>query len=128
MSFDTIQWVIYTVSPICFGAYGSRQLAILGYQNITFDGFIFTLCSFNITCDNSFVTFGGSFIFFSHLMISFSHCAILTSHVTIFLSHSGVHYFFFLTFDSFILILCSSNIICDSSFVTFDGLLIFSHI
>ena len=104
----------------------SRQPAIPGYQNITFDGsiiklcnsnitvtvlllhllvplffltfngFILTLCSSNITCNNFVVTFGDSFFF---LLL--------------------------LTFDNFILTLCSSNITCDCSFVTFDGLLIF---
>ena len=60
----------------------SKQPAIPSYQNITFDDFILTLCNSNITFDNSFVTFG----------------------------------FFFLTFDGFILTLRSSSIICDSSF------------
>ena len=136
------------------GGYG-RQLAIPDYQNITFNGFIFTLCSFNITCNGSFVTFGSSLILFSHLMISFSYCAILILHVTILLSHSVVPYFFsstfddsiitlyssnitcnnllshsvvylfFLTFDGSILTLCSSNITCNSYFVTFCGSLIF---
>ena len=35
---------------------------------------------------------------------------------------------FILITDDFILILCSSNITCDSSFVTFGGFLIFCHI
>ena len=34
---------------------------------LTFDGFILTLYSTNITRDCTFVTFGGSFIFFYHI-------------------------------------------------------------
>ena len=57
----------FTIPPF-FGGYGttSKQPAILSYQNIIFDGFIFILCSSNIVCDNSFVTFGGS-LNFSHI-------------------------------------------------------------
>ena len=68
----------------------SKQPAILGYQNITFDSSILTLYSSNITCDDTFVTFGGFlffFFFFSQLMVSSSHCAVLTLHVIILLSH-----------------------------------------
>ena len=39
--------------------------------------------------------------------------------------HIGWFPYFFLTFDSFIITLCSSNIIYDSSFLTFGGSLIF---
>ena len=96
---------------------------------ITFDGFIPTLCSFNITSDSSFLTFGGSHTFFLHLTVPSSHCAVLTSHVTISFSHLVVSYFFFLTFDGFILTLCGSNIIYNSSFVTLgDSLTFFSHL
>ena len=118
---------------------------------ITSDSFILTLCSSNVTCDNSFLTFGGSLtffshltvpfyivqfqhhmwqffftfggsltFFFSHLTVSFSHCVVPTSHMTALLSHWVVLYFF-LIFDGSILILCSSNITCDSSFLTFGG-------
>ena len=85
----------------------SRQPAIPGYQNITFDdsiiklcnsnitvtvlllhllvplffltfnGSILTLCSSNITCNNFFVTFGSSFFFF------FSHLTISSSHCVV---------------------------------------------
>ena len=45
------------------------HLVIL-YFFLTFHNSIFTLCSSNITCDNSLVIFGGSFIFFSsNLMV-----------------------------------------------------------
>ena len=137
----------------------SKQLAISGYQNITFDGTILILFNTNITCDCIFVTFDGSLLFFSYSMVSFlycavptshvtvffhiwwfslfffshlmvpsSHCAVLTSHVTVLLSHLVVPLFFFLTFDDIILTLCSTNIICDYTFVTFGGSLIFSHL
>ena len=43
-----------------------RQPTISGYQNITFDSIILTLCSTNITCYCIFVTFNGSLIF-SHI-------------------------------------------------------------
>ena len=105
----------------------SRQPTISGYQNITFDGFILTLCSSNIICNSSFVTFADSLIFFltfdsctvpishltvlfPHLVFFFSHLTILsfdyavpTSHMTILLSYLVVPLFFFLTFNSFIL-------------------------
>ena len=69
------------------------------YFFLTFDGFIFTMCSSNITCDSSLVTFGGS----------------LTSS--------------FFTFNGFILTLCNSNITCNSYFLTFSGSFIFfSHL
>ena len=42
----------------------TKQPAIPGYQNITFDGTIITLCSTNITYNCTFVTFGSSLIFF----------------------------------------------------------------
>ena len=38
----------------------SRQPIIPGYQNITFDGTMLTLCSTNITYDWTFVIFGAS--------------------------------------------------------------------
>ena len=72
-------------------------------------------------------------LFFSSYLTDPSlHCAVPTSHVTVLFSHLVVP-FLFLTFDSFILTLCnsnitcdkSSNITCDSSFVTFDGFLTF---
>ena len=43
-------------------------------------------------------------------------------------SHIWWFLYFFLTFDGSILILCSSNITCDSSFLTFGGLLFLSHL
>ena len=57
---------------------------------LSFDGSIFTFCSFNIICDSFFVTFGCSLTFSSHLTVISSLCAIPTSHVTILLSHSMV--------------------------------------
>ena len=96
----------------------SRQPTISGYQNITFDGFIITLCSSNIICNSSFVTFADSLIFFlifdstfptfsvfffSHLTILSFDYAVPTSHMTILLSYLVVPLFFFLTFNSFIL-------------------------
>ena len=64
----------------------NKQPAILGYQNITFDSFILTLYSSNITCDDSFVTFGGSLFFFSQLTVLSSHCAVSTLHMIVLLS------------------------------------------
>ena len=120
--------------------------------------FSLTLCSINITCVCTFVIFGGSLIFFSHLMVPSLHCVVPTSHVTVLLSHLVVllfffshlivpfsHYavptlhvtvllshsvdpLFFLTFDGIIFTLCSTNITCDYTFVTFGSCLIFSHI
>ena len=52
--------------------------------------------------------------FFSRLIVSSSHCVIPTSHVTVLFSHYAVPLLFFLTFDGFILTLCSSNITCDA--------------
>ena len=57
-------------------------------------------------------------------MVPSSYCVISTSHVTVFLSHSIV-VLFFLTFDGTILTLCSTNVICDYTFITFSGSLIF---
>ena len=119
----------------------------------TFDGTILTLCSTNITCDCTFITFGSFLIIFLHLMVSFSYCTIPVSHVILLLSHSilllffflhlmvptshmtillsylVVLFFFFLTFDDTILTLCSTNITCDCTFVTFGGsFFFFSHI
>ena len=42
-----------------------------------------------------------------------------------FFCHIELFAYFFLTFDSFILILCSSNITCNSSFLIFGGSLYF---
>ena len=47
---------------------------------LTFDVFILTLYSSNITCDCSFVTFGGYF-FFSHVIVPLSHSTIPTLHL-----------------------------------------------
>ena len=60
-------------------------------------------------------------------MVSSSYYVVLTSHVTVLLSHSMIP-IFFLTYDGIILILCSINITCDCTFVTFGGSHIFSHI
>ena len=108
------------------------------YFFLTLDDFILTLCSSNITCNSFFLTLGGSLTFFSQLMVSSSHCAVLTSHVIVLFSHlvvllsfSHIWWFsyFFLTFDGFILILCGSNITCDSFFLTFGrSFTFFSHI
>ena len=96
---------------------------------LTFDSSILTLYNFNITCDRFFLKFGGSLTFFSHLTVLSSHFAIPTSHVTILFAKLVVPLLFFLTFDGFILILCSSNITCDSSCLTFsDSLTFFSHL
>ena len=86
------------------------------------------IMQFQITCNSSFLTFGGSLTFFSHLTVLSSHYAVPTSHVIV-LSHIGWFLYFFLTLDGFILTLCSSNITCDSFFLTFGGsLTFFSHI
>ena len=111
-----ILWVILLYSPFFWGDTVpiSRQPAMLGYQNIIFDGIILlsylmvlyffltfngtilTLCSTNITCDYTFVTFSGSL--------------------------------FFLTFNGTIFTLCSTNITYNCIFVTFGSFLIFSHL
>ena len=103
----------------------SKQLAILGYQNITFDGTILILFNTNITCDCIFVIFDGSLLFFSYSMVSFLYCAVPTSHVTVFFHIQWFSLFFFLTFNGTILTLCSTNITCDCTFVTFGSSLIF---
>ena len=84
-------WVIL-VYPFFLGGTvpTSRQSAISGQQNITFDSTILTLCSTNITYNCTFVTFSDFLILFSHLMVSSSHYAVLTSYVTILLSHSVI--------------------------------------
>ena len=62
-------------------------------------------------------------------MVSSSHCAVPTSYVTVLLSPSVVPLFFFLIFDGTILILCSTNITCDCTFVTFySSLICLSHL
>ena len=68
--------------------------------------------------------------FFSYLIISSSHYAIPTSLVTVLCHIWWFLYFFFLTFDSSILTLCSTNITCDCTFVTFSGsfFFFFSHL
>ena len=105
-----------------------RQPAILSYQNITFDGTILTLCSTDITCDCTFFTFGGSFIF-SHIWWYHSHIMQYQHHMWLYFCYIRWFYFFFLTFDGTILTLCSINITCDCTFVTFGGFIIFfSHI
>ena len=49
--------------------------------------------------------------------------------MSVLLSHYVVPLFFFLTFDNLILILCNSNITCDSSFLTLgDFLTFFSYL
>ena len=95
---------------------------------LIFDGIILILCSTNITCDCIFSHSVVLSFIFSHLMVPSSHCAVLTSLVTVLLSHLVVPLFFFLTFDDTILTLCSTNITCDYTFVTFGGSLIFSHL
>ena len=67
------------------------------------------------------------FFFFSYLIVQFLHYTVLTLHLTIILSYSVV-LFFFLTFDYTILILCSTNITYNCTFVTFSDSFFFSHI
>ena len=64
------------------------------------------------------------FYFFSHLPVLSSHYVVPTSYLIILSSHLVV-LLIFLTFEAFILTLCSTNIICNSSFVTFGGSLFF---
>ena len=90
----------------------------------TFDSFILTLCSSNITCVNSFVIFDDSLFFFSHLTVPSSHYIIPTSHLIVLFSHLVVHLFIFLTFDDSIITLCNFNITFDSTFVIYSGSLI----
>ena len=62
-----VQSFLYsTVPPLFFGGTVpiSRQPTISGYQNITFDSTILTLCSTNITYNCTFVTFSDFLIFF----------------------------------------------------------------
>ena len=60
----------------------------------------------------------------SHMTVLSSYYAVVTLHVTVILSHSVVP-LFFLIFDGYILILCSSNFTFNSTFVTFGGFLFF---
>ena len=59
-------------------------------------------------------------------MVLSSHYAVAMSYMIVLLSQLAVLLFFFLTFDGFILILCSSNVTCDNSFAIFGGSLTFS--
>ena len=79
----------------------SRQPAILGYQNITFDRYILILCNSNITCDSSFVTFGGFLIFF----LTFDNFILILCNFNI-------------TFDTTFVIIGGSLLLL---FVAFDG-------
>ena len=99
---------------------------VVSFIFLTFDDFILTLCSCNVTFDSTFVTFGG-FFFFNFFYICWFHPQLYSSNITfdIFLSHLVVPLFFFLTFNGSILILCSSNITRDNYFVTFGGFFFF---
>ena len=67
-------------------------------------------------------------LFFLHLMVPSSNCAVPKSYVTVLLSRLVVH-FFFLANDGSIVILCSTNITFDRTFLTFGcTLFFFSHI
>ena len=102
----------------------NRQPTILGYQNITFEGTIFILCSTNITCDCNFVRFGSSLIFF-HIWWYRPHIMQYRYHMWLYFCHIRWFHYFFLKFDGTILTLCSTNITCDCTFITFSGSLIF---
>ena len=65
------------------------------YFFLTLDDSIITFCSFNITCDNSFLTLGGSLTFFLTFDVLSSYCAVPTSHMTILFSHLVVSLLFF---------------------------------
>ena len=74
----------------------SRQPAIPGYQNITFDGTILTLCSAKITCNCTFVTVGSSLIFF--LTFDGTILTLCSTNITCnytFVTFNGSPFFFF---------------------------------
>ena len=55
---------------------------------LTFDGFIFTLCSSFVICDIFFYhIWWFSYFFFSHLMVPTSHCVVPISYMTVLFSH-----------------------------------------
>ena len=64
----------------------SRQHIIPGYQILTFDGFIFILCSSNITCDSPFVKFGSSLIF-SNIWWFHPHIVLFHHHIWQYFCH-----------------------------------------
>ena len=96
----------------------SHIVRFLYFFFLTFNGSIFTLCGFNITCDSSFFILGGSLIFFSHLTVSSSYCTVSTSHVTVLLSHLVV-----------LLLLLFSHLTITSSYcaVSISHVTVFSH-
>ena len=64
----------------------SRQHIIPGYQILTFDGFIFILCSSNITYDSPFVKFGSSLIF-SNIWRFYPHIVLFHHHIWQYFCH-----------------------------------------
>ena len=94
---------------------------------LTFDSTILTLYSTNITCDCAFVTFVGSLIF-SHIWWYHPHIMQYQHHMSLYFCHIWWFPYFFLTSDSIILTLCSTNIICNCTFVTLGDSFIFFHI
>ena len=102
-------------------------------QNITFDDFIITLCSTNITCDCTFATFGSFLIFF---FFTFYGIILTLRNINIICDCTFVTFggsFIFFTFDGTIITLCSTNIKCDCTFggsfiffLTFDGFIVIS--
>ena len=66
--------------------------------------------------------------FFSHIWRFHSHIVQFQYHMWQYFCHIWWFPNFFLIFDGFILTLCSTNITCDCTFVTFGGSFFFSHI
>ena len=81
-------WVILPYSLYFLGdtVPTSRQHIIPGYQILTFDGFIFILCSSNITCDSPFVKFGSSLIF-SNIWRFHPHIVLFHHHIWQYFCH-----------------------------------------
>ena len=101
----------------------SKQPALPGYQNITFDGTILILCNTNITCDYILSHLAVP-LFFSHIWWYYSHIMQYQHHMWLYFCHIWWFPYFFLTFYGTILTLCSTNITCDCTFVTFGGLIV----
>ena len=93
---------------------------------LIFDNSILSLCSSNITCDCSFVIFGGSHFFFPHIWWLYCHIRQYQHNIWQYFCH--ILWFFFPYLIVSIFTLCSTNITCDCTLVTFDGSFIFSYI
>ena len=110
----------------------SRQPAIPGYQNITFDGTILTLCSAKITCNCTFVTVGSSLIFFltfdgtiltlcsTNITCNYTFVTFNDSPFFFFFSHLMVPSLHYAVPTSHVTVLLSHSMV-PLFFLTFDG-------